>query len=544
MDLGIIGIASALLVGSAIVANTAASSLQQDDKDQTSSQQFKRAKHEKLPNLATSHLPNDRKDAKQNNSFASTEPPILLQGREEHTEIVGSAPDDHGAPASFPTSPQMMANALALEKRNATQTSTNNDLPSVGPSLAVALVGALALGAQLLASQGGDTSESTAVAASRPTSDETIESTASSSGNDVCEPCSNANVAAAPLALDSCAQAHDRLVVSCGEILRDEAAQCSAELHVCPEDPQNGCSSCHQTCHASCDSFLCSYTPCEYCLTYGVVTHACSHLCMQVQITTGCHTCHRLRCWSTSAFCCKRHRHVCAEDARLGCSACDKVCHQSSADPLCQFYGQGRGSLNWIVSEQDSQDTRMFQQELQGRLQHRTEFHWERIGRDGNGNRVVEIDGFYFSLGQASGENCNCFIHSLRQVLNVDVSVLAIRQDLMQEFPTRCGPLCSASGPPDCSRGCLKVYADSYLCTDHWQSVLRLLGVHSVSGPVVFDSSLFCIRVIDLTWSDNGVVLGDPTAPQLLTLALENGNHFIPAFRLDTNAPHSDWSSW
>jgi hypothetical protein len=186
----------------------------------------------------------------------------------------------------------------------------------------------------------------------------------------------------------------------------------------------------------------------------------------------------------------------------------------------------------------------MFQQELQGRLRHRTEFHWERIGRDGNGNRVVEIDGFYFSLGQASGENCNCFIHSLRQVLNVDVSVLAIRQDLMQEFPTRCGPLCSASGPPDCSHGCLKVYADSYLCTDHWQSVLRLLGVHSVSGPVVFDSSLFCIRVIDLTWTNNGVVLGDPTAPQLLTLALENGNHFIPAFRLDTNAPHSDWSSW
>ena len=185
----------------------------------------------------------------------------------------------------------------------------------------------------------------------------------------------------------------------------------------------------------------------------------------------------------------------------------------------------------------------MLRQELGGRLKHRTEFQWQRVGRDDHGARVVRIDGDYYFLGASDGSQNDCLIHSLRQCLGMVANVAAVRHDLMQEFQASCGPACHHTGVA-CTQVCTKVYARNFLSDDHWEAVIRLLGKHCATGRINLDPTNFCVRIIELTWQDNGTVLGNPAAPHRLTIAREGTNHFIPAIRFQASVRDKVWRPW
>ena len=97
------------------------------------------------------------------------------------------------------------------------------------------------------------------------------------------------------------------------------------------------------------------------------------------------------------------------------------------------------------------------------------------------------LAGVHCNLGHADGPAHNCLIDTLCKVLYVEADVAAIRRDLMAEFPQRCGPHCSPRGAPFCT-------------------ILWAIGRHCSSGACELDPALFYLRVIELTWADNGVV--------------------------------------
>ena len=90
----------------------------------------------------------------------------------------------------------------------------------------------------------------------------------------------------------------------------------------------------------------------------------------------------------------------------------------------------------------------------------------------------------------------------------------------------------------------MKVYEENYLNTDHWAAVIRLLGRHCALGHQDLDASMFCVRVLELTWEGNGSVLGNPAAPRQLTIARERGNHFVPVVRYWASVRGSVWLPW
>eukprot|EP00973_Karenia_brevis_P019530 2678926-Karenia_brevis.AAC.1 len=75
----------------------------------------------------------------------------------------------------------------------------------------------------------------------------------------------------------------------------------------------------------------------------------------------GCHSCGRLRCWSSSPTCHSgwtRDKHVCGPSVpQSGCTSCGRQCHESNADVRCTFFLCERGHLHWNASEQQLMDT-------------------------------------------------------------------------------------------------------------------------------------------------------------------------------------------
>ena len=181
------------------------------------------------------------------------------------------------------------------------------------------------------------------------------------------------------------------------------------------------------------------------CLRSDVETNRDSEVCIATQKQYCCHTCQKRHCWGTNTFCgkslpaaqfqdaaicgfcyslgvenfpnsglclhlqtcngwhCTKNGHLCLEDTIIGCTACNKICHKDNSSSLCVFERRSRGVLNWKPNAQDSQDTRMFQQDLQGDLPHRTQLQWRRVGRDpSTEKRVVEIETDYYEIGFAS----------------------------------------------------------------------------------------------------------------------------------------------
>ena len=181
-----------------------------------------------------------------------------------------------------------------------------------------------------------------------------------------------------------------------------------------------------------------------------------------------------------------------------------------------------------------------------------TELPWKLLaGTPGARTRFVEMQGVRHVLGQASGEGYNCLLYSLRQCLGVDVDVQLVRADLQQEFSTPCREICGPSGS-NCLDNCTKVYSINFLCTAHCEAAVQSIFRHctaadkaailatahhpgaasssSAAPPAELARGDFCVRVVELH-SDSGCVEGPQTAPVQLTVARENGNHFVPLLR-------------
>ena len=114
--------------------------------------------------------------------------------------------------------------------------------------------------------------------------------------------------------------------------------------------------------------------------------------------------------------------------------------------------------------------------------------------------------------GTADGTDCNCLIHTLRQLVDPSApSTCAseIRKMLRQRFK---------AGPD-------RVTAGNYLTFHvHWRDIVQLLGR---------DPNAYNITCVDLDFPGNGEVVGnmDVTGNEgivHLYIARENGNHFVP----------------
>jgi hypothetical protein len=346
---------------------------------------------------------------------------------------------------------------------------------------------------------------------------------------------------------------------------------CTEYTHVCAIDKEFGCRSCSRMCHTDCTSVLCQDKPCEFCLSFGEIVAAGSPECSGFQRRHGCHSCGRNRCWNFSPTClgsrddsvnaqsagfasadsslappgtCLQYSHRCCEDRDDGCQSCMKTCHRDNTSPLCPYFGRDRGQLAWTPNADDMLDTQRFLRDLRGRRRHRTQFQWQREGRDAEGRRIVHIPGEgYHYLGVADGHDCNCFVYSLEQCVEIATDVDAVRTSLQVEFPRVCGVGCSPTADA-CTGNCMKVYPRNYLSTDHWSAVLRSIGQHARAGPQNVDESHYCLRVMDLAYDGSGVVLGNPSAPRRITVARENRNHFVPVLPYPHNTEGGRWLPW
>ena len=308
-------------------------------------------------------------------------------------------------------------------------------------------------------------------------------------------------------------------------------AECRPQHHICHLNFDRVCPSCHRTCHRNCDSSLCAFEPCAYCLSVSaahLVTHENSALCIAAQKDDiGCHACGRRTCWSASPQCyakCTRDRHVCAKVTQGGCDACGKPCHASNADGRCLFFRRRRGHVTWQAGSQELLDT------LHGsrvNVPHITQVAWRFDGETARGARRVLLDGVAYAKGYGfpgrldDGEQNNCLIDSLRQCLGIACDRRAVRRDLVYEF----------SG----ATGRARVTQDSYLdVVEHGRAILRSLFRHNVSDlPTDVDLGLYCVVALAADREDYGVVVGNVRAPHRLVVLNHGDIHFNPCLHLD-----------
>ena len=173
-----------------------------------------------------------------------------------------------------------------------------------------------------------------------------------------------------------------------------------------------------------------------------------------------------------------------AVDVILLCERCDAVGHTDANCPY--FHGKGR--------------ERHIDAETRGLGPHcRGNIDCERIMRG-------------TTRGTASGEDCNCLIHTLRQLIDPSAPstrAKEIRKVLRERF----------------RRGEDRVTADNYLTFDvHWGDIVALLDR---------DPNNFNITCVDLDFRGHGEVVGnmDESGNEgiiHLYVARENGNHFVP----------------
>ena len=140
---------------------------------------------------------------------------------------------------------------------------------------------------------------------------------------------------------------------------------------------------------------ICSVTmpasrPCQICPPERTAEE-----CREFQRMHGCHGCDRQGCWHASSSCLfyKRFREPHA-DALMG----DSAPHMRETRVTCTADGsemEGRRKVNWWTQHSDV--------------------------------RFVVNEAQQFSMGTASGEECNCLVDTLRQRLHLDCDIKAVR---------------------------------------------------------------------------------------------------------------------
>ena len=207
--------------------------------------------------------------------------------------------------------------------------------------------------------------------------------------------------------------------------------------------------------------------------------------CADFQRINGCHACDRRGCWQASSSCLffarARSSH---QDAGWG----DSVPHMRETVITCTADGldiEGRLSVDWWRHYQDV---------------------------------CFCINGAdQFSMGKASGDQCNCLIDTLRQQMNLECDTRAVRNYVQ-------------------ARHSNLVLGDFLEFQQHWRDVLSGLG--HVAGRNI-DPSVYKVVCVDAQFIGNGDVEGNGV--NILYIARQNANHFVPLLR--RNAGEDDNSA-
>ncbi len=211
--------------------------------------------------------------------------------------------------------------------------------------------------------------------------------------------------------------------------------------------------------------------------------------CYAYQRTYGCHACDRRGCWTrnpASPACAKpRASHP---DGGWG----DAVPHMREVRATCTAKG---------VNIHGSQDARWWQHpNHRGRVVFTLE--------DSKVNATGD-----FIMGEASGDQCNCLIDTLRQQLQLECDVRAVRQFVQDRHQTL-------------------VRGDYLELQYHWKDVIAGLA-HVTGGDFVPRS--YRIVCIDAMFVGNGDV--EPPNPRegatTLYIARQDANHFVPLKKHD-----------
>ena len=209
----------------------------------------------------------------------------------------------------------------------------------------------------------------------------------------------------------------------------------------------------------------------------------------------------------------------CADFQRInGCHACDRRgCWQ--ANPSCLFFARSRElhqDAGWGDSVPHMRETRITCTadglDMEGRLS----VDWWRQYRD----VCFTVNGAeQFSMGKASGAECNCLIDTLRQQMNLECNITEVRNYVQARH--------------------LNIKRGDFLeLQHHWRDVIS--GLAYVIGLDTVPSA-YKIICVDSMFIGNGDVEGNGSST--LYIARQNANHFVPLLRRhDESAGFSDGS--
>ena len=220
-----------------------------------------------------------------------------------------------------------------------------------------------------------------------------------------------------------------------------------------------------------------AFKPCEFCPAGST-----EQQCAEIQRTHGCHRCSKKGCWRESEACTFHGRapepHP---DAEMG----DTVPHMRETRITCTADGTrlegGLRRVNW----------------------------WRRYADV----RFCVNDAGEFSMGHASGDQCNCLIDTLRQHLALECDIREVRAFVQARVRARRD----------------KLLLGGYLeLQHHWEDVI--FGLAHVAGRE-FLPSAYKIVCVDVTFIGHGDTEG--TGANILYIARQNANHFVPLVRSD-----------
>ena len=203
--------------------------------------------------------------------------------------------------------------------------------------------------------------------------------------------------------------------------------------------------------------------------------HFTDEQCRISQRDNGCHACGKTDCWQMNPACpyfgrCREDH----QDAELG----DSIPHMRETHITCTADGfaiEGRHGIDWWKQYKDVCFS------------------------------INEVN--HFSMGKASGEECNCLIDTLRQQMNLKCDVRAVRNYLQTQHSN--------------------LAATEFLeLQKHWMDIIA--GLAHVLGKKI-DASAYRIICVDAMFVGNGDVEGNGS--HTLYIARQNADHFVPLLR-------------